>query len=137
MRAILVSRHRLLPAQEEAIKKAGIEIIEVVQAVPEEKNELQKFIQQLKQKGVEAIVAAALPAPLVAQLQNHFRIFILKMRNIKVTESEEEAKKLEAEAPRKRVALPPVRGNAWRVVEFIGLYETRIHIEERLVVPAE
>ena len=137
MKAVLISRHELLPSQRRALEKAGLEIVKTVAAVPTEPAELRKFIEQLKSEGVEAIVAAALPLPLLVQLQNHFPIFILKMRQVAVANNEEEAKRIVNEAPERRVALPPIRGPHWRVVEFEGLYKVRVQLEEELVAPAE
>ena len=123
MKAVLVIRHKLLPSQEEAIKKAGLEIIEQIQQIPEKPEEFQKFVQELKAKGIEAVLTIALPPHLLAQLQRFFKILVFKMEAIKTVESEEEAKKLVEEKPTHRVALQGALGEkkTFRVLEFKGI----------------
>jgi len=133
MKVALVTRHKLLPSQEEAIKKAGLEVVETIQQIPEKPEELQKFVQELKQKGVEAILTVALPPHLLAQLQRFFKILIFKMEAI-ATVPQEQAEKLVAEAPHKRVALPGRPGEPFRVMEFKGIFEVKVVIEEKPII---
>jgi len=136
MKAVLIGRHQLLPAQIQTLTSAQIEITKQVPQVPTEPQQLQQFIQQLKQEGVEAIVIQALPPHLIAQLQQHFTIFMLKMEAVKTTESEEEAEALKAQAPEKRVILQSALGEkkTFRVVEFKGLFKVKLIIQEEPVV---
>ena len=139
MKAVLVIRHKLLPSQEEAIKKAGLEIIEQIQQIPEKPEEFQKFVQELKARGIEAVLTVALPPHLLMAIQQAgFKRLIFKMEAIKTTESEEEAKKLVAEAHEKRVALPGALGEkkTYRILEFKGIYEVKIVVEEKPIVTA-
>jgi len=140
MKAVLVIRHRLLPAQEEAIKKAQIEIVETIQQIPEPTTpQFKQFVSELKAKGVEAILTVALPPHLLMAIQQAgFKLLIFKMEAVKTVESEEEAKKLVEEAPHKRVALPGALGEkkTFRVVEFKGIYEVKIVVEEKPIVTA-
>ncbi len=140
IKTILVTRHELLPAQQIALQKAGIEIVEVVPQVPSEITQLQKWCQEVKQRGVEAIVTTALPLHLIPPiLQSKLRLFILKMNAIKTTESKEEAQLIVNEKPTHRVILEGRLGEkpTFRVVEFIGLVEIKkVEVVEELVVPA-
>jgi len=132
MKAVLVTRHTLLRIQEESIRKAGLKIVKTILQVPVESNELQKFIAELKSEGVEAIVTTGLPPHLIAQLQNHFTIYVLKSKAILTTEKEEEAKKLYNENTEKRFIL--LGEKSYRVMEFVGLYKVRVQVEEEPVV---
>lgn len=138
IKAILVTRHKLLPAQEVALQKAGIEIVEVVPQVPSEVSELEKWCREKKAQGVEAIVTVALPPHLIAVIQKHLRVLVFKMKTIATTESEEEAMKLVQEKPTHRTALAGAIGEkkTWRVVEFEGLVEIKVQIEEKPIVSA-
>ena len=138
MKVALVTRHQLLEAQKEAIKKAGLEVVEQVAQIPEPTTpQFKQFVQELKQKGVEAILTVALPPHLMHAIQQAgFKILVFKMEAIKTTESEEEAKKLVEEAPHKRVALAGAIGEkkTFRVMEFKGIVEVRVIIEEKPII---
>ena len=136
MKTALVIRHKLLPSQEKAIKLANLEIVETIQQIPEKPQEFQEFVKRLKAKGVEAILTVALPPHLLAQLSKHFKILIFKMEAIKLVESEVEAKKIINEKPELRVALPSAVGEkkTFRILEFRGIYEVKVIIEEKPLV---
>jgi len=105
VKAVLIGRHQLLPAQMEALQKIKIEVIEQIPQVPTEAQQIVEFVKQLKEKGVEALVIQALPPHLIAQLQQHFTILVLKMEVVATVKSKEEAEKIKAQAPEKRVIL--------------------------------
>jgi len=132
MKAVLVTRHTLLRIQEESISKAGLKIVRTVMQIPTEQSELQKFISELKSQGIEAIVTTGLPPHIIAQLQNHFTIYVLKSKAILTTEKEEEAKKVYSENSEKRYIL--LGEKSYRVMEFVGLYKVRVQVEEEPVV---
>ena len=115
------------------MEKAGISIARVVSSVPVEQEELRRFIDELKREGIDAVVAAALPVQLLVELQRHFPVFLLKMKQVAAVSNRDEAERLVKEAPDRRVALPPARGNEWRVVEFVGVARVRVQLEEELV----
>ncbi len=136
-KAALIGRHKLLPAQQEAIQRLGVEIVEQIAQVPTESQQLQQFIEQLKQKGVQALVVQALPIELLSQLLKHFTIFFMKMQQAAIVESEEEAQRLVQEAPEKRVAIPSAMGEkkTFRIMEFVGVTRVKkIVIEEEPVI---
>ena len=137
IKAVLIGRHRLLPAQQEAIQRLGVEIVEQVAQVPTEPQQLQKFISELKQKGIQALIVQALPIELLSQLLKHFTIFFMKMQQAALVESEEEAQRLVAEKPEKRVAIPSAVGErkTFRIMEFVGVTRVKkIVIEEEPVI---
>ncbi len=136
-KAVLVGRHKLLPAQEEALRKAGFEIVEQVPQIPSEPGELQKWAQEVKSRGISTIVIQALPPHLIAiLLQAGLEVISMKMQAVATVTTEEEAKRLVAEAPEKRTFLP-AREGGFRVVEFVGLTRIkRIVIEEEPITTA-
>jgi len=137
IKAILVGRHSLLESQVKTLYEAEIEIIGQVSQVPTEPQKLQEFINELKQKGVKALVVQALPLHLIAQLLQHFEIYIFKMEAIAVSESLEEAKKIMELKPTHRIILPSRVGEkeSYRVLEFKGLFKIKeIKVVEEPVV---
>jgi hypothetical protein len=135
MRAVLVGRHKLLESQRQALQQLGIVVVAQVEQLPESQRELEKLVEGWRREGVEAVVTGGLPAHLVAQLGKHgVRILQLRMKAITIAKSEEEAKRLVAEKPGWRVALPSPEGG-FRVMEFEGIYELRVVIEEKRLWP--
>lgn len=136
-KAALIGRHRLLPSQETVIAKLGIEIVEQIAQVPTEPQQLQQFIEQLKNRGVQVLIVQALPIELLSQLLRHFTILFIKMQQVALVESEEEAQRLVQEAPEKRVAIPSAMGEkkTFRIMEFVGVTRVKkIVIEEEPVI---
>ncbi len=136
-KAALIGRHKLLPSQERAIQRLGVEIVEQIAQVPTEPQQLQHFIQQLKQKGVQALIVQALPIELLSQLLKHFTVFFMKMQQVALVESEEETQRLVQEAPEKRVVIPSAMGEkkTFRIMEFVGITRVKkIVIEEEPVI---
>jgi len=135
-KAILVGRHQLLPAQEQAIRDLGLEIIERVEQIDRAK------VSTLPQ-GVEALVIQAIPLSILADI-----LPVARGRQIKILLMEqealgrdllpvEEAEKLIREAPDRRVALRALTPNGEervRVVEFRRIVEVKdIKIERETV----
>ena len=133
MKVVLVSRHKLLPSQEKALKELKWQIVEQVQQLPEDPKEISKLVQEWKEKGIEGVLTVALPPHILASLSKLIDIYVFKMKAYTVPESE--AKKLVEEARDRRVALPPPpgKGELWRVVEFIGISKVKVVIEEEEV----
>ena len=137
MKTVIIGRHQLLPKQKEALEQLKVTIAKQVPQVSVDPKELEEFIRQLKAEDVEALVVQALPVDLLSKLLPHFTIFFLKMKAIATVESEEEAKKLVAEAPDRRVIIPSALGEkrSFRVMEFVGITKIkRIVVEEEFVV---
>jgi len=135
MRAVLIGRHRLLPAQERALRELGIEVVRQVEQLPEGR-ELEKLVEGWRREGIEAVVAGGLPVHLTAQLSRlGMRVLQLRMRAVATVKSEEEAEKLVRAREGWRVALPAPDGSSHRVMEFEGIYELRVVVEERRLWP--
>jgi uncharacterized coiled-coil protein SlyX len=136
MKAVLVGRHKLLSAQQEALRELGVEIIRQELQLPESQNELAKLVEKWKAEGAEAIVTGGLPPHLVAALSKFgMKILQLRMKAVSIAKSAEEAERLVSERPGWRVALPAPDGSSHRVMEFEGVYELRVVIEERRLWP--
>lgn len=137
MKAVLVSRHPLLPIQEECLKKAGIEIVKTLPQLPSEERELKQLIEELKKEGIEAVVAVALPLPLIVQLkQLGMRVILSKQRAIATVRSEKEARRIIEEKPWTRfmLATRSGEGSLIRVLEFEGWAEIKeVKIIEELI----
>jgi len=137
MKVVYVSRHELLPAQKKAVKIAGFQIVDVVPTLPEPyTEEFHRLVKKWREMGVEGVLTIALPPHLLNALSTAgFRIFILKMRAIGTTTSEKEAKEWVSKAPEKRVVLLGAMGErTYRLLEFDGIYEVKIQIEEKPIV---
>jgi len=123
-KAILIGRHSFLDAQEKELKKAKIKIVYEIRQL----NDIWGTINKAKELGAKFIIVTALPYHLMKSLykeatKRRIKIIVAEMEGILLTEDEEKARKLVNEAPDRRVALPPPRGDivkTWRVVEFKG-----------------
>ena len=136
-KVVTVVRHKLLPSQEEALRKANFEVLRNVEQIPNPgTQEFNQLIQQLKAEGVKGIVTVALPPHLLQALSQHFEVFILKMEAIKTTENQAEAEKLVNEKPTHRVALKGALGEkeTFRILEFKGIFKIKVQIIEEPVV---
>jgi len=131
MKAVYVSRHTLLPSQERGVRELGLEIIRKIENLPEGQ-ELIKLINDLKSEGIEAVITVALPPHLLASLSKAFRVFVFEMRSSTVP-TVTDAEKWVAEAPERRTYLLGRPGEPVRVMEFIGINETKVIIESRRV----
>jgi hypothetical protein len=131
MKAVYVGRHALLPAQEQGVKELGLEVVRKVENLPDGQ-ELIKLINDLKNEGIQAVITIALPPHLLASLSKAFRVFVFEMRSSTVP-TVTDAEKWVAENPAKRTYLPGKPGEPIRVMEFIGINETKVVIESKRV----
>jgi hypothetical protein len=123
MKAVVISRHALLGAQQRALAELGAEVVETTaQYDPDTDN------PRWKAQGVEAVFTIALPPALLARLCEAFRVFTFDMESVGMTESEEAARAWCAKAPDVRSYLP-AREGSHRLLEFRGVSELRLQIE--------
>jgi hypothetical protein len=134
VRAVYVGRHKLLPAQERALRELSLEVVRRVENLPTEPQSLQKLLQELKSQGVEAVVTIALPPHLLAPLTQSFKTYVFEMKSFTV-ESVAEAEHYVAENPEFRTYLPGRLGEPVRVLEFQGISEVKVVIESKKVWP--
>ena len=127
MKAVVVSRHELLPAQARALDALGAEIVEIAgQYAPDTDN------PRWQGQGVEAVFTIALPPALLARLCEAFRGFTFDMESVGMTDSEAEARAWCAQSPEVRSYLP-AREGSHRLLEFRGVSELRLQIEAKRV----
>jgi hypothetical protein len=131
MKAVYVGRHALLPAQEQGVREIGLEIVRRIENLPDGA-ELNKLINDLKSEGIQAVITVALPPHLLATLSRAFRVFIFEMKSSTVP-TITDAEKWVAENPAKRTYLPGRPGEPTRVMEFVGINETKVVIESKRV----
>jgi len=131
MKAVYVGRHVLLPAQERGVRELGLEVVKKIENLPDGA-ELNKLINDLKNEGIQAVITIALPPHLLASLSKAFRVFVFEMRSSTVP-TINDAEKWVAEAPERRTYLPGRPGEPVRIMEFIGINETKVVIESRRV----
>ena len=126
-----MGRHTLLPAQEQGVKALGLEIVRKVENLPDGQ-ELIKLINDLKNEGIQAVITIALPPHLLASLSKAFKVFVFEMRSSTVP-TVTDAEKWVAENPAKRTYLSGRPGEPVRIMEFIGINETKVVIESKRV----
>jgi hypothetical protein len=131
MKAVYVGRHVLLPAQERGVKELGMEIAEKIENLPDGP-ELNNLINNLRNKGIQAVITVALPPHLLASLSKAFRVFIFEMKSSTVPTTTD-AEMWVAENPTKRTYLPGRPGEPVRIMEFIGINEVKVVIESKRV----
>jgi hypothetical protein len=131
MKAVYVGRHVLLPAQEQGVRELGLEVVRKVENLPDGA-ELNTLITQLKNEGIEAVITIALPPHLLASLSKAFRVFVFEMRSSTVP-TVTDAERWVAENPTKRTYLPGRSGEPVRIMEFVGINETKVVIESKRV----
>jgi len=136
IKAILVTRHELMPVQKATLEQIA-EIVEVVPQIPTEPQQFQEFVRQVKAKGAEAIVSVGLPLPIIVQLKQAGLRVILSKQEAIFTGSEEEAKKIQAEKPEVRFVLTTKSGekSMARVLEFKGWVEIeKVEVVEKPLI---
>jgi hypothetical protein len=131
MKAVYIGRHTLLPAQEQGVRELGLEVVRKIENLPDGA-ELNKLINDLKNEGIQAVITVALPPHLLATLSRAFRVFIFEMKSSTVPTTTD-AEKWVAENPAKRTYLPGRPGEPTRVMEFVGINETKVIIESKRV----
>jgi hypothetical protein len=132
VKAVYVGRHTLLPLQQEGIRELGLELVERIENLPPEGAQLNALINDLKAKGIEAIITVALPPNLLATLSKSFKVYVFEMKSSTVS-SVAEAENWVSEDPTKRTYLPGRPGEPVRVLEFIGINEVKVVIESKRV----
>lgn len=114
-KCLLVSRHKLLPAQEEDIKGICGEITQVPE-LPTEQKALVETIAPYE------VVIGTLPVSLIAQIVQTKKTFIMfSMKSLGTFQSLEEAKSLEQKYPGRVAILPGKPGEPVRVTLYQGL----------------
>ncbi|GIV09992.1 MAG: hypothetical protein KatS3mg019_2083 [Fimbriimonadales bacterium] len=127
MKSVVISRHALLDAQQQALRDLGAEVIETCdQYDPERDN------KRWKEQEVEAIFTIALPPNLLARLSEAFRVFTFDMESVGMAESEEQAEAWCAQSPATRSYLPAREGSL-RLLEFRSVSEIKIEIQTKRV----
>jgi predicted Fe-Mo cluster-binding NifX family protein len=134
MRVAYVGRHKLLPAQTQALCELSLEITKVVENLPTESQQLNALLNELKSQGIEAVVTIALPPHLLAALSSKFKVYVFEMKSSTVS-SIVEAERFVAEAPEKRTYLPGRPGEPVRILEFTAVNEVKVVIESKRVWP--
>jgi predicted Fe-Mo cluster-binding NifX family protein len=134
MKVVYVGRHKLLPAQTQALRELNLEITKQIENLPTEPSALNALVQQLKAEGIQAVVTVALPPNLLASLSQAFKVYVFEMKSSTV-QSVAEAEKYVAQAPEARTYLPGRPGEPVRVLEFVAINEVRVTIESKRVWP--
>lgn len=123
MRSVVISRHALLDAQQQALRDLGAEVIEICEQYDPDRDNT-----RWKEQGVEAVFTVALPPLLLARLSESFRVFTFDMESVGMAESKEQAEAWCAQAPAVRSYLPAREGSL-RLLEFRGVSETKIQTQ--------
>jgi hypothetical protein len=136
LRAVYVGRHRLLPSQQTALRELNIEIVKIIENLPNDIQQLRTTLRELR-TAADAVVTVALPINLLLEIKNaNFRVFVFRMNSSTVS-SFAEAEAWVAQAPERRTYLPGRPGEPIRVMEFTAIDEvTEIKIVSRQVWPA-
>ncbi|MEM4601896.1 MAG: hypothetical protein QW808_03240, partial [Desulfurococcaceae archaeon] len=136
IRAVYVGRHRLLPTQEAALRELNINVVRIIENLPNDIQQLRQLLRELRATA-DAIVTVALPINLLIEIKNAgFRVFVFRMSSGTVRDIAE-AEAWVSQAPERRTYLPGRPGEPVRVMEFVGIDEiTEIRIVSRQVWPA-
>ena len=130
--AVLVSRHKLLPKQAEALDELGFHVVERIEQLPTDPAALRKLVREWQEKNY-AVITVALPPHLLASL-SPLPLYVFKMEST-VFENEAEAEKWLAEKPDARTLLPGRPGEKVRGSEFKGISKLKVIVEEEHVWP--
>ena len=122
-KAVIIGRHRLLPAQLEDLRRLGVE--ETIQAPTLDEENLEKQVKEWATQGTRYIIVQALPLRLLLRLHkaatsHGITILIPRMEHVALAETLEEAEAIVAEAPGKRTYLHGRGDEKIRVIEFRG-----------------
>jgi len=122
IKAIYVGRHRLLPAQEVALKQLNVEIVQQVENLPTDVQQLRQLLRELRSQA-DAVITIALPINLLLEIKNAgFRIFVFRMSSSTVS-NVAEAEAWVAQNPGRRTYLPGRPGEPIRIMEFAAVDE--------------
>lgn len=114
-KCLVVSRHKLLPAQEEDVKAVCGEVVQVPE-LPTEQKALVEAISPY-----EAVIGT-LPITLIAQVLQAKKTFIMfSMKSLGTFQSQEEVKSLEQKYPGRVAILPGKPGEPTRATLYQGL----------------
>ncbi|MDM7461169.1 MAG: hypothetical protein P3X24_005905 [bacterium] len=127
MKSVVISRHKLLPAQETALQALGAEVVEICEQYnPKVDN------PRWEAQGVKAVFTVALPPHLLQHLSEAFRVFLFEMESVGTTTDETEAQRWCAEDPERRIYLPAREGSL-RLLKFVAVSEIKIEIQTKRV----
>ena len=115
-KCLVVSRHKLLPVQEEDVKGVCQEVVQV----PELPTEPRALIETIKPYEV---IIGTLPLPLIVQVLQAGKKFIaFTMKSLGTYKTEEEAKQVETKYPGRVAILKPSKPEEpYRVTLYTGL----------------
>jgi hypothetical protein len=136
VKSVYVGRHRLLPAQQEALNELKLCVVKQIENLPMDAGELNALLRQLRNEGIEAVVTIALPPHLLAQLSATFPLYVFEMKSSTVP-TVEDAQRWVQEDPGSRTYLPGRPGEAIRVLQFTGVNRVRVTIQSEKVWPVQ
>ena len=122
IRAVFVGMHKLLPAQDAALKQLNIDIVKIVENLPTDPRELRQLLRDLRNQA-DAVVTFALPLDLLLEIKNaNFKVFVFRM-NSSIVSNVTEAEAFVAQDPEWRTYLFGRPGEPIRVLEFVAVDE--------------
>ena len=122
-KAVIIGRHRLLPAQKRDLQLLGAD--ETIQAPTLDEENLEQQVREWAAQGTRYIIVQALPLRLLLRLhkaatQHGIEILIPRMEHVALADTREEAEAIIAEAPDKRTYLQGRGDEKIRIIEFHG-----------------
>ena len=127
---LVVSRHKLLPMQEQDVRTICKEVTQTPE-LPTDPKQLQAAVQPY------SAVIGTLPINLIDMLKKTGKsVYTFEMTSLGTFTSEEEARKLEEQYQGRVAILPPSRpGEPYRATRYDGIAEVvKISIEKRPVI---
>jgi len=123
MRAIVIGRHTLLKGQINSLKKIGVTEIINVLSIPEDRQDLEKIVNEWIKNKVHYVIVQALPLKTLRTLWNICNdkgliVLVARMESIALVETEQEAKSITSKSPSTRTYIKGVQDKAYRVIEF-------------------
>jgi len=123
MRAIVIGRHSLLKGQIESLKKIGVREITNVLSIPEDRQDLEKIVNEWIKNKVHYVIVQALRLKTLRTLWNICNdkgliVLVARMESIALVETEQEAKNITSKSPSTRTYIKGVQDKAYRVIEF-------------------
>ncbi len=122
MKAVVIGRHRMLPAQVEELEKLGVEAVEQVLGIDEDR--IQETVKKWVENNVKFVIIQALPLRLLHKLyvetsKYGIVLVVAHMKTVGLAANEEEAKRLVSEKPCARTYLKAPGDSAIRVIEHV------------------
>ena len=127
---LLVSRHKLLPAQENDINAVCKQVTRT-DMLPTDANELKKFVEQY------TAIIGVIPLPLQVQLKQFGKeVILFYMESVGTVSTKQEAEQLLAKAGGQGVILPPAKeGEPYRISMYKGLLKVKeIKVEDEFII---